>query len=136
MSGRSGETLGLWIMGLVGQRFLRGEPPVTRDQLHRDLPAVPEHVDRVVEILLHHGLLAESGADGAQLLPRRDPDSVTVAQLWQLLREGFDGRPRLREGLAHEVQELLEKAESGFAESAGRQTLREWLGGARPPPAG
>ena len=26
------------------------------------------------------------------------------------------------------TQELLEKAERGFAESAGRQTLREWLG--------
>ena len=127
MSGRAGEALGLWITGLVGQRFLKGEPPLSRDQLHRDLPAVPEHVDRAVEILLHHGVLAETGADGNQLLPRRDLDSLTVAQLWQLLREGFDERPRMRDGLALEVQQLLEAAEGGFAAGAGKQTLREWL---------
>lgn len=127
MSGRGGELLGLWIAGLVGQRFLKGEPPLSRDQLHRDLPAVPEHIDRVVEILLHHGVLAESGADGAQLLPRRDLDSLTVAQLWQLLREGLDARPRLREGLAQDVQRFVDAAEAGFAEAGGRKTLREWL---------
>lgn len=133
LSGRSGETLGLWIVGLVGQRFLKGEPPVTRDQLLRELPAVPEHIDRVLEILLHHGVLAQSGTDGAQLLPRRDLDSLSVAQLWQLLREGFDGQPRGRDPLAQGVQRLIEQAESGFAEKAGRQTLREWLMGADAP---
>jgi membrane protein len=132
MSGRSAETLGLWITGLVGQRFLKGEPPVTRDQLMRDLPAVPEHIDRVIEILVHHGVLAESGTDGAQLLPRRDLDSLTVAQLWQMLRDGFDGRPRPREGLAGDVQQVLEQAESSFAEAGGRQTLRQWLGADKP----
>jgi len=127
MSARAGETLGLWITALVGQRFLKGEAPLSRDQLHRDLPAVPEHIDEVVEILLHRGVLAESGPDGAQLLPRRDLDSLTVAQLWQLLREGFDGPPRERDGLAADVQALLQAAETGFAGADGRQTLREWL---------
>jgi membrane protein len=130
MSGRAGETLGLWIVALVGRRFLKGEPPLSRDQLHRDLPAVPEHIDRVVETLLHHGVLAESGADGLQLLPRRDLDSITVAQLWQLLREGIDPRARAREGVGQDVEAMLAAAEGGFAHAEGRQTLREWLGGA------
>ena len=107
MSARAGEILGLWVAGVVGKRFLAGEAPITRDQLHREMPAVPEHIDRVIEILLHHGVLAETGADATQLLPRRDLDSLTVAQLWQLLREGFDGRPRARDGLAQDVQRLL-----------------------------
>lgn len=128
MSGRETETLGLWVAGLVGRRFLAGEAPLARDQLHRELPAAPEHVDRVVDILLHHGVLIEGG--GGELLPRRDLDSLTVAQLWQLLRAGLDGTPRGRSPLAREVQELLASAEAGFAEAGGRQTLREWLGGA------
>jgi membrane protein len=128
MSGRTGEVLGLWITGLVGRRFLTGEPPVSRNQLLKELPAAPEHIERAVEILLHHGVLAESGADGSQLLPRRDLDSLTVAQLWQLLREGLDDRTRARDPMAQEVSAVLEAAETSFAEAAGGKTLREWLG--------
>lgn len=134
LSGRASESLGLIVMALVGQRFLSGANPVSRDQLHRELTAVPEHIDRVVEILLYHGVLTEGGPDGRQLLPRRDLDTLTVGALWQLLREAFDGKSsRGRSGLAHEVQQLLDSAESGFASTHGSLTLREWIGGLKPP---
>jgi membrane protein len=134
LSGHATETLGLWITGLVGGRFLRGEPALSREWLHRELPAVPEHIDRVIAILLHHGVLAESGADNALLLPGRDLGSLTVADLWQMLREGFDGPQRGRDGLAREVQRLLETARSGFAGGAGSQSVRDWIaaGGSAP----
>jgi membrane protein len=127
MSGRSGEFIGLQVVGLVGRRFLGGEPPLTVDQLHREIGTLPEYVDRVVDLLLHHGVLALSGTDADELLPKRDLESMTVAQLWQLLREGFDERPRLRDGLAREVEDLLAGAESGFGRAGGQQTLRQWL---------
>lgn len=134
MAGRAAESLGLWIVGLVGQRFLKGEAPLSRDQLHRDLPALPEHIDRVIEILLHHGVLAESGADALQLLPRRDLDSITVAQVWRLLREGIDPRPRPREGMGLQAEQLVGAVEQGFAQAEGRRTLREWLAAGAPTP--
>ena len=124
MWGRATELLGLQVMAMVGRRFVRGEPPLTVDQLQRELPAIPDHVERVVEVLLHHGVLAESGTDGRTLLPRRDLGSLTVAQLWKLLREGVGGRGS---GAGPEAQALIESAESGFAEGAGRQTVRAWL---------
>lgn len=128
MAGRAGEFLGLQVMAIVGRRFLKGEPPATVDILHRDIHAMPEHIDRLVETLLHHGVLAESLSDGGrQLLPKRDLDSLTVAQLWQLLREGFDTRTKPKEGIAREVENLLEAAESGFARGTGQQTVRQWL---------
>jgi len=122
MWGRPAELLGLQIVALVGRRFLAGEPPVTLDQLHRELPALPEHIERIVDVLVHHGVLAESGAEGSQLLPKRDLDSLTVAQLWQLLREGVDGRRG-----SGEVHALVDGVEAAFAQGAGRQTVREWL---------
>lgn len=121
--GRSAELLGLQVMAMVGRRFLGGEPPVTVDQLQRELAAVPEHVERIVAVLLHHGVLAESG-DNRALLPRRDLDSLTVAQLWQLLREGVNGPAR---GASPETLALVESAESGFAQASGRQSVRAWL---------
>jgi membrane protein len=124
MWGRATELLGLQIVGMVGRRFLAGEPPLTIDQLHRDLAAVPEHVERVVDVLLHHGILAESGVDGRQLLPRRDLESLTLTQLWLLLREGIDGRLR---SPAPDALALVEAAEAGFAESGGKRSVREWL---------
>lgn len=128
LSGRLAELLGLQVMGVIGRRFVKGEPVPTLDELRRALPAIPEHVDRVVEILQHHGVLTES-ADTRQLVPNRDLDSLTVAELWQQIRRGFDGpgKSRARDELSREVQDLLDAAESGFAKSAGKQTLREWL---------
>ena len=124
MWGRAIELLGLQVTAMVGRRFIAGEPPLTIDQLQRELAAVPEHVERVVEVLLHHGVLAESGADGRQLLPRRDLASLTVGQLWLLLREGVDGRGG---GAAADVRALLDSAEASFVETAGRQSVRDWL---------
>ena len=128
MSGRSAEFLGLQVMAIVGRRFLAGEPPATLDQLHRDIPVIADHIDRVVETLLHHGVLAESTTQNArELLPKRDLGSLTVAQLWLLLRDGFDSRPKARDGVAREVEALLDTAEDGFAGAAGAQTVRQWL---------
>ena len=124
MWGRATELLGLQVVAMVGRRFIAGEPPLTVDQLQRELAVVPDHVERVVEVLLHHGVLAESGADGRQLLPRRDLDSLTLDQLWRLLREGIGGHLR---GAAPEAVALVASAEAGFAEAAGRQSVREWL---------
>jgi len=129
MWARAIELLGLQVVAMVGRRFIQGEPPLTVDQLQRELPAIPEHVERVVGVLLHHGVLAESGADGRALLPRRDLDSLTLAQLWRLLREGLDGGS----GVGAEVQALVESAESGFAQAQGRQTVRAWLAAQQAP---
>jgi membrane protein len=124
MWGRATELLGLQIVGMVGRRFIAGEPPLTVDQLQRELAVVPDHVERVVEVLLHHGVLAESGADGRQLLPRRDLASLTLDQLWRLLREGIGGHAR---GASPEALALVASAEAKFAEDGGRQSVREWL---------
>jgi membrane protein len=127
--GRAAELLGLQAMAMVGRRFIRGEPPLTIDELRRDLAALPEHVERVVGVLVHHGVLAETGVDGRTLLPRRDLDSLTMAQLWLLLREGAEGRGSAADG---DVRALVESAEQSFAGGAGAKTVRDWLAETEP----
>jgi membrane protein len=133
LSARLTELLGLQIMAAIGRRFLAGEPGYTLDDLRRSQPGAAEHVDRVVEILQHNGLLVEATGAGAsetqQLLPARDLGSLSVADLWQQLRRGFDGTARTaaRDELSREVHHLLDAAESGFAKSAGKQSVRDWL---------
>ncbi len=133
LSGRLTELLGLQIIAVIGRRYMAGEPGLNLDDLRRSQPGAPEHVDRVVEILLHHGLLAETGSEPRQLLPARDLGTLTVAELWQQIRRGFDGveRNAVRGELSREVLHLLETAESGFAKSAGKQSVRDWLAPAK-----
>ena len=127
LSGRMAEALGLQVVALVGRRFIDGQPPPTQEELRRTLPGIPEHVDRVVEILLYQGVLAVSGPTGDQLLPARDLESLTLGELWQKLRRGLDGTLRARDAVSVDVHELLDHAEAAFAKEAGRKTVREWL---------
>lgn len=135
LSARLTELLGLQIMAAIGRRYLAGEPGYTLDDLRRSQSShsgAPEHVDRVVEILQHNGLLVETVSEPQQLLPARDLGSLSVAELWQQIRRGFDGAAKAaaRDELSREVQHLLEAAESGFAESSGKQSVRDWLSAA------
>jgi hypothetical protein len=84
-------------------------------------------VDQVVEILLHQGVLAATGPTGQQLLPARDLDSMTLAELWQRVRRGLDGSVRARDVVSKEVHEVLDHAEAAFAKGGGSKTVKEWL---------
>jgi membrane protein len=128
LSGRVAEYLGLMIVALVGRRFVAGDPPPTEEDISRTLNADPDHTGRVVDVLLHHGILAEAGADRSQLLPGRDLEALTVSELWQQIRRGFDtARPKSRDALSRSVQELLDEAEGHFGRAQGSQSVRAWL---------
>ncbi|MGH8456763.1 MAG: YihY/virulence factor BrkB family protein, partial [Stenotrophobium sp.] len=61
LSPRGAEFLTLMIMALTGRRFMNGEAGYTQEDLSLALSAPPEHVAQAVEVLMHHGLLVESG---------------------------------------------------------------------------
>lgn len=129
LSGRLTELLGLQIFGFVGRRFLAGAPGPTIEELRRSVPATPEHVDRVVEILIHRGLLIES-SDEQRLLPKRDLDSIPLSELVGQLRLGFDsnGIFRSRDALARDALELVDAVDQAIRATAGNRSVRDWLG--------
>lgn len=125
MASRTAELLGLQAMLLIGRRFLAGQPPLSREELQRELPGPAEHVDRALAILLHHGILTEGGAEGRALLPLRDLDTVNLGALWQALREGAESPSRAT--VAPEVKALVDEAEKRFAHGPGARSVRAWL---------
>jgi membrane protein len=127
LAGRTAEFLALAIMGLAGQRFMQGKPGYTQEDLALALNAEPEHVARVVEVLMFHGLLIEAGSDRTQLTPGIDLDSIELSRLWRLARAGASTLPPSRDALGREIIELLDSAEQSFENRTGKLTLRQWL---------
>ncbi|MGB1561627.1 MAG: YihY/virulence factor BrkB family protein [Sinimarinibacterium flocculans] len=127
LSGRATEYLALMIMGLTGRRFMAGRPGYTQEELALALHAEPDHVARVVEVLLFHGLLVETGHDRTQLIPGMDLDSIELARLWRLARAGASTLPQPGDELGREVADLLGAAEKSFEERTGPLSLRRWL---------
>lgn len=129
LGARRAEYLGLSAMAEIGQRFMAGKPPMSAEELTRKLKAAPEHVDRVLDVLLHHKILATTGADQQSFLPSRDLDSLTVAELWRLLRAGFDvesvsDKAERACPMAHQV---IETAEADFDKGLDGRSVRQWL---------
>ncbi|HEY0916294.1 MAG TPA: YihY/virulence factor BrkB family protein [Solimonas sp.] len=127
LSGKQIEYLSLMIMGMTGRRFLAGEPAYTEEELSLALNAAPEHVARVTDNLIYHGLLIESGADRTRLVPAMDLDSIPVARLWRLARAGNDTMPQNHDPLSPGVHALLEGAEQAFERHSESISLKQWL---------
>ena len=93
--GRAREQLGLTLMLHIAQAFIGGKPPPNRAQLAALLGLTEAALADLAEPLVAGKLLAESGV---HWLPARDPASVKVSEVWQLLRGSGadDGNPALK----------------------------------------
>ena len=127
LSGKGVEFLALMIMSLTGQRFLKGEPGYTQEELALTMNAAPEHVAQIVEVLMHHGLLVETGEKRSCLLPGMDLDSIELARLWRLARAGNTPLPLSRIAPASHVKQLLDATEVGFEAAQAQRSLRQFI---------
>lgn len=127
MSGRQTEYLALMVMALAGRRFIDGEPGYTEEELSLALNAEPDHIGRVCDTLIFHGLLAEAGTDRSCLVPAIDLDSLKLSRIWRLARAGSLPRGSASPALSAAVVALLDQAEARFDEQVGGQSLRAWL---------
>lgn len=127
LSGRATEYLALMIMTLTGRRFLKGEPGYTHEELCLALNAAPEHVLRVTELLIFHGLLTEAGTGRTRLVPAMDLDAVALSRLWRLARAGSEPLPKSAAPDAAAVLRVVDEAESLFEKKYGEQSLKSFL---------
>lgn len=117
-AGRAREQAGLNLMTLIGLRFLRGEPPVSREWLAKQLGLSETGTQALATPLIEAGYLAESDTG---LLLARDPGSYDLATLWQQLR---GARPS--QSLLPAVALWLDEAEQA-AVAQGAISFRDWL---------
>jgi membrane protein len=118
------EELALLVMTLVAYNFIQGQPPWQSDRLARHLRAAPEHVFRVIDRLVERDLLVETGDPDSAVLPRRDIDAVTAAEVLDAVRRGEspevpDSRPY------RQVRAVLERVDEVRDEALGTVTLRQ-----------
>ncbi len=124
LASRAAEFVGLAIMTQVTRTFIEGTQPPTADDLAETLGAPPEHVQRMVRILQHHGLLAFTGERGNQLLPGMDPASLSLSRLWRLIRAGTETLPTGHDHISRSVLQLIDAAEAPMDQQHGEETLR------------
>lgn len=117
-AGRAREQAGLAVMAQIGLRFIRGEPPINREALARELGLSETAAQTLCLPLLAGGYLAESGPT---LLLARDPASYDLATLWRHLR---GARPE--HSVIAGVAQWLDAAEAAIA-AEGRIPFRDWL---------
>lgn len=127
LASRTAEYLGLAIMMCVTRAFIRGEPPPDADDLTDCLNAAPEHVQRQLSVLRHHGLLIEAGSRRLGWMPAIDPGQISVARLWRLIRAGTEPMRRSEDPLAAPVLKLLDEVEAPMEAGRGTQSLRDFV---------
>lgn len=127
LSNRLRERLALHIMVLVADRHVHQGELWTFEALvaHLGLPAQP--VYKVLGVLLKSGYLSETSDDVPAYLPRRDIDTILVAELLQVLRSAGENRFLSSAQLHHldTVDETLDKLETAINTALGNLNLRQ-----------
>lgn len=120
------EELALSIMTLVAYNFVQGQPPWHTDRLARYLRAVPEHVFGVIDRMVERGLLVETEDPDSTVLPRRDIDAVTAADVVDAVRKDPQPNPGSSENRPYrQVRGVLEQVDAARRETLGAVTLRQ-----------
>ena len=123
---REVERLGLAIVRDVAQRHLAGAAAPTRGMLARLLLTPADRVDPIIDRLIAAGVLAETGDQSPRILPARAPESLSLGELWQILRSGEDQDTTSASSLTA-AYSAVSSAETAFTQDAGRISLRDWL---------
>lgn len=127
LASRTAEYLGLAVMMWVTRAFVRAEPPPNADDMAEGLNAAPEHVQRQIAVLCHHGLLVEIGGRPSRWMPGVDPAQLSLARLWRLIRAGTEPLREGRDPLSGPVLHLLDEVETPMEAGRGSQSLRDFV---------
>jgi membrane protein len=116
---------GLATIGLVGQRFLRGEPPLNPDELASQSGLPGRDILEALEALRQRGLVLEVEQDGGAYLPARDLGALPLREILDAL----DGAEAIAEqgGPAAAPEQLLRRLREAEHGALKGMSLRQWL---------
>jgi membrane protein len=120
LGNRMREGLGLTLMALIADRFIRNEMPWTLDALAEHLLLPWETVKEALEVLQRGGLLVETASGDESFLPARDIAGIQVKDILGVLRTGRDDAALMQAGptfMVPAVEKALEMLEYDAAAS-------------------
>ena len=127
LSNRLRERLALQIMFMVAERHLRAADPWTADELvhHLGLPMQPIH--NVLHLMVKVGFLSETANDPPGYLPRRDIETITLCELYEVVRSAGENRLLTLQTLPHqaEVERAMQAVQQAVKSQLGDTTLKD-----------
>ena len=124
---RSREYAALLIMGLVANRFVRGEPPLKTEALAQASGEPPEVISGVADRLIKAGLLAETDQAPNALLPARDLSAIALDDVLDVVRDDYLDSINVmdRSTPFPAVHAALQDLEGGMAKALDGRSLRD-----------
>ncbi|HHJ16410.1 MAG TPA: YihY family inner membrane protein [Gammaproteobacteria bacterium] len=127
LSSRLRERLALQIMFMVAERHLRAGDPWTADELvhHLGLPMQPIH--NVLQLMVKSGFLSLTADEPPAYLPRRDIETITLRELYEVVRSAGENRLLTLQTLPHqaEVERAMRAVQQAVESQLDDVTLRD-----------
>ncbi len=120
LSNRIKERAGLTLLYLVADAFYHNHPPFTLDLLIRRLGLPGDNVTELLQQLVQHGYLVETGDDLPAYLPAHDPAQVPLSEVLTVLRSAEESTQLVPaallavEPVTHVAQRLEQAVETAF----------------------
>jgi membrane protein len=129
LSNRLRERLALQIMLMVADHHLHQRDPWTAEALvhHLGLPMQPVH--HVVQLMLDAGFLAQTSDEPPAYLPRQDVATITLAELYRVVRTAGENRLLTMRSVKHEVrvEQVMDTIQQAVENGLDGQTLKDMV---------
>jgi membrane protein len=126
-SNRLRERLAFQIMFMVADHHINGRAPWTAEDLIRQLGLPMEPVHNVLRLMVDAGFLAETGGDPPAYLPRNDVDTMSLFELYEVVRSAGENRFLTIKSLPHQqqVEEVMAAIQRAIQAELGARTLKD-----------
>jgi len=127
LSNRLRERLALQIMFMVADHHLNRRDPWTLDDLVHDLVLPIQPIHHVLQLMVGAGFLSETGDSPPAYLPRRDIETITLVELYEVVRSAGENRLLSLKTLPHqfEVEQAMEAVQRAVEVQLGSRTLKD-----------
>ena len=127
LSNRVRERLALQLMFLVAENHLKGREPWTLEDFAQFLGLPTQPLNQVLRLMIAEGFLAETSDEPPAYLPRRDLETITVADLLEVVRSAGESRLLALRSLPHQqqVESAMRALSRALHEQLGAQTIRD-----------
>jgi len=126
LSNRLRERLALQIMFMVADHYLNQRDPWTSEDLVHYLALPMEPIHHVLKMMVDAGFLSETSDSPPAYLPRRDIETITLSELYEVVRSAGENRLLSLKTLPHqlEVEQAMEAVQRAVELQLNSRTLK------------